>query len=184
VEFLGFEWLGIAFLGGSLGNRWRFGCHRCRIENFPTSPPWFFADRADAFQGASIMGYWTDRQKEIGHDYNNHPWAEYLTEAVQEFRPDLKKELEEEGEWRAYLSVKVAGALEEAETLKAGGYPSSDANLEALNELLPKNPQEQDDYELDEEEALGAFGMFVKYLENQSSKQSTEGRADERESKD
>lgn len=131
------------------------------------------------------MGYWTDRQKEIGHDYNNHPWAEYLTEAVQEFRPELKKELEsEEGEWRAYVSVKVASALEEAEVLKANGYPSSDANLEALNELLPKDPDEQGDYELDEEEAFGAFGMFVKYLENHSTKPSIEGGTGGRETKD
>jgi hypothetical protein len=94
------------------------------------------------------MGYWTSVVKRDGlKDLTNHPWAQLLKDTLAQVEPDTLAELEASGELADFLTVKVAQCKLDIRSYMKGGMDHQEAQELALADMLPKEPEEIEDWE-------------------------------------
>jgi len=112
------------------------------------------------------MGYWTstmERFKII--DRSNHPWADTLTQALAQVEPETLAELTASGELNAFLSCKVDECMKSIRSMESQGMDHDEAKECAFESMLPKEPEDVEDWEQEGAEA-DAVDAFSKWIES------------------
>lgn len=110
------------------------------------------------------MGYWTSTQDRFKiRDYSNHPWADTLKKSLAAVEPQTLAELEANGELNAFLSVKVDECMKNIRTNQQVGMDYEAAKESAFDSMLPKEPEDVEDWEREgaEQDAIDGFSDWI-----------------------
>lgn len=110
------------------------------------------------------MGYWTKTQERYKiRDRATHPWADTLKQSLAQVEPNTLAELEASGELDAFLSVKVQECITAIRSMQAQGMGYDEAKECAFDSMLPKEPEEAEDWEREgaEQDAIDAFSDWI-----------------------
>lgn len=110
------------------------------------------------------MGYWTKTQERYKiRDRSTHPWADTLKQSLAQVEPVTLAELEAAGELDAFLSVKVDDCIKSIRSMRAQGMDYETAKEAAFDSMLPKEPEEAEDWEREgaEQDAIDAFSDWI-----------------------
>ena len=96
-------------------------------------------------------------------DRSMHPWADLLKRSLAQVEPETLAELEANGELDAFLSVKVNECIVSIRAMQKQGMDYEDAKECAFDSMLPKQPEESEQWEQEgaEADAVSVFSDWI-----------------------
>lgn len=94
------------------------------------------------------MGYWAKRAEGID-PRTNHPLSTLLRKTTEQVKPDLVATLQAAGEYDAYIAVKVNDCFRDIRSMVKAGMSQSEAKQLAVSDMLPAEPEDFEDWEVE-----------------------------------
>jgi len=115
-------------------------------------------------KGQLIMGYWKKLAAKL-QPRTDHPLSVMLRKTMEQVEPQYVESLKADGEYEAYVTVKVDECFQDIRSLVQRGMSHSEAKELAVQDMLPVEVDEDDDDDWEEEggqaDAISGFSQWL-----------------------